>query len=105
MSPKYKKIIQDIEINEADLEGPVEDVMAFLYDLCREYGKDATLSSRYYDDWVLSFERLETEVEYDKRIKKEKKKRENHKAYKAKCEEGEKKELAKLIKKYGVPSE
>ncbi len=70
-----------------------------------QYGEDAYLD---YDcgwdgpgEYTIVYERLETEKEAEKRVRDARRAREKRKADKLKQEEKERKELARLLKKYG----
>jgi hypothetical protein len=106
---KKKTITKKLEDVTTLYLGEVDDIINSLCDLKEKYenkynwirvleGEDCYSESPSYYLWG---ERFETEAEYERRIKKEKKVKDREKAKKAKIEEEEEKEqLRKLIKKY-----
>lgn len=86
-------------------DGALKDVRAYIDQLIGQYGEDATVSINYwdYEDWdlVIEYERLETEKEAEKRVRAALKARERKQAKEIKQEEAERKELTRLLKKYG----
>ena len=95
-----------------DFDGSLADVRKYIDGLIEEYGESATLSPDTEWDYdgdrsifELYFEREETDAEMKKRLEAARKQRERRKAQKAKDaaakEERERKEFARLLKKYG----
>ena len=95
-----------------DFDGKLCDVRDFVDSLIEDYGKDATLDNCTEWDYDgdhsifrLHYEREETDAEMNKRLKAAVKAKERRKVQKAKesvaKEERERKELARLQKKYG----
>lgn len=108
---KMKK--EQITISLWDLDGSLEHARDYIDTLIDEYGKDATLDNdtewNYGDDeyavFRLNYERKETDAEMDKRLKAAAKARIRRKAQRekdaVKQEAQERKDLARLRKKYG----
>lgn len=85
-------------------DGQLEGVRKYLDDLTEQYGGNATLILEYdYEDVsvYLEYERLETEAEANRRITRARKAQERRDAAKFKQEERERKELSRLLNKYG----
>ena len=118
-----RKIIKEREqISLYDFDGSLEDVRKMLDNLIEKYGASAKLDHDYdYEPysgcggWGCSgdrtyffevhYEREETDAEMEKRLATARKRRESRKATMAKKaaakEEAERKELARLLEKYG----
>lgn len=107
---KMKK--ERYNVSVYDIEGSLKEVREYLDRMIAEYGESAMLEHEMewdYDEdrstFYLHYEREETDAEMDKRIKAAAKSRESRKAKKIKDdaakEERERKELARLQKKYG----
>ena len=85
-------------------EGGLKDVREYLDQLAEQYGESAKLHLEWYYEDVsiyIEYERLETVKEAERRVKATRKARERRKAAKIKQEEQERKELARLLEKYG----
>ena len=110
---KRKMVKEQIEISLWDLDGSLENARNYIDVLIAEYGKDANLDQdtvyEYgggeYTVFQLRYEREETDAEMDKRLKAAVKAREYRKVQKVKDavkkEAQERKDLARLRKKYG----
>jgi len=87
-----------------EFEGDLKTIRERIDQLIEEFGEEAELCIDYgydgYNNYELTYQRLETEKEAEKRIKATAKTRERNKAKKIKQEESERKELARLLKKY-----
>ena len=105
MANKYRKIRDSERGDIWMLDGNVGDAINYLEGIRDEHGSEATL-----DFWVddhdrctvmdIRFERDETDRERNKRLKDASKARDKAKVDKAKQEENERAELARLQKKY-----
>ena len=110
---KRKMKEEQITISLWDLDGSLEHARDYIDGLIDEYGKDAKLDQdtvyEYggdeYSVFQLRYEREETDAEMDKRLKAAVKAKERRKVQKAKDavtkEAKERKELARLQKKFG----
>ena len=104
MNIKRKMVDEKRSVDLYSFEGKLNDVREYLNELEKEYGADAKLDLQWDYDYVgmhIHYQRLETEKEAEKRVAKARKVRERNKANKLKQEEAERKELARLLKKYG----
>ena len=109
---KRKMKREQIEISLWDLDGSLEHARDYIDVLIGEYGKDACLDQdtvyeyggSEYTVFQLRYEREETDAEMDKRLKAAAKARIRRKAQRekdvVKQEANERKELARLQKKY-----
>lgn len=104
MAKKYLEIQESKKLSIWELEGSISDVSHFLHELANECGNDAYIDiSQYFDGEVeveVSWTRLETDVERDKRLAKAKKVRKARKEEKKGLENCERAELARLQEKY-----
>jgi hypothetical protein len=93
------------------LADSLEEVIDFLKTKHEELTKEGWVNLTLIEDdcgypsshHILCGKRLETDKEYERRIKKERKERQKKQQAKKEKEEIEKKRLEELIKKYGVP--
>ena len=109
---KRKMIEERVTVSLYDLDGTLEELRDHAESLIEQYGKDATFYSDTEWDYdcdrsvfYLRHKREETDAEMDKRLKAAAKAREYRKVQKVKDdiakEAKERKELARLEKKYG----
>ena len=103
---KYKMICERAEEDIWCLDGKLSDVKEYVERLIEKYGDDACMDIERdgYDCYVelyVEFERQESDKERDKRLAVARKEREKKAKEKAVQEERERKELARLQKKYG----
>lgn len=101
---KYKVIRDHKQLSLCDLEGKLSDVREYIDILAEQYGNDAELVLEWdYEsvDLEVQFTREETDVERNKRLLKDLRAREKKAVAKAAKEEGERAELARLLKKFG----
>ncbi len=99
-----RKMVNRTKTLYDEFEGKLKTIRERIDKLIEEVGEEAELYIDYgydgYNNYELRYQRLETEKEAEKRIKAAAKTRERNKAQKLKKEEAERKELARLLKKY-----
>ena len=87
------------------LDGRLSDVKDYIDSLIEKYGQDAYMEVESYGydcypELIISHERQETDAERDKRLAQARKEREKRAKEKLLTEERERKEFARLQKKY-----
>ena len=102
---KYE-IVRDRSMEHMDsFEGKLSDVRDHINWLIDDHGEDAWIEIEHgyegYAEVYVYFNREETDKERNKRLTKARKEREKNKADKVKQEAAERKEFARLQKKYG----
>lgn len=114
MSNAKRKMIQgNFYVDHYDLSGSATKIIQVLQEWVNQYGDsvhiDIDINRGWYDDCEIeitgTYQRQETDEEFNKRIARQKKARETAKKKRAeekvKKEDEERKELARLLKKYG----
>ena len=97
-----KKLVWDEE--SVDFEGRLTWLREYVENLIEKYGESAyvEIESDYENtDYVVKYEREETEKEYTKRLKEEEKQKAAQLLQQQKKEEKERKEFERLKKKFG----
>lgn len=103
MAKRYLEVQESKQLFIDDLEGQLSEISHFLHELANECGNDAYISIDQYGDTVdveVSWTRLETDAERDRRLAKARKVREIRKIERAAVEGRERAELARLQEKY-----
>lgn len=98
-----KKLVWDAE--SVDFEGRLTWLREYVENLIEKYGESAYVKIEYVNednaDYVVKYEREETEKEYTKRLKEEEKQKAAQLLQQQKKEEKERKEFERLKKKFG----
>ena len=96
----------DKTINIYDFDALVVNIIALLQEKVKKHGDGCRMEIEYgYDgecDVLLSYNRLETDGELEKRLAKARKKRDAQQVEREKREAHERKEFERLSKKYGA---
>lgn len=101
-----KKMVQDkIDVDVDFEEVPLHNLYNIIQKWISSYGEDAYIDKDYYGydggyDLQLYFKRIETDKEYNKRLKDEERKKKKEQDAKLKKEEREKREFERLKKKF-----
>jgi len=106
MMKKTKQLISEYyDVDLGELTGSLKEILFTVQDWIERFGDSAYLNiSHGWDadiDFEIEFERLETDKEFEKRLKKEEKDLEKLVQKKIDLEHKERKELQRLLKKYG----
>ena len=98
-----KKLVWDEE--SVGFEGRLTWLREYVENLIEKYGESAYVKIEYVNedsaDYVVKYEREETEKEYTKRLKEEEKQKAAQLLQQQKKEEKERKEFERLKKKFG----
>ena len=98
-----KKLVWDV--GSVDFEGRLTWLREYVENLIEKYGESAYVKIEYVNeenaDYVVKYEREETEKEYTKRLKEEEKTKAAQLLQQQKKEEKERKEFKRLKKKFG----